>query len=374
MGKKCSDRSSPSPSSLVLFARLHLYILLLPCPAITLTTRMADELTFEEHNSFFAFRAYITVPDVTRETVLRHLVHPDADDDEGVLIEVCIGKTVQSLIQHHVENTPIRRDSDIHPRMFIVIDSTDLQERGVLLVGLQQYHGHNDAVRGPIEEMRDSLLSMSIANTDWWEEKPIRADSSPKAVPKQWFTAYSLHGDQTTFDEAFVKLNEGLYDVHVDEDEDDEVEMEMEAVETPDDDARSDVSISSHLVEVTSGDEAGGDDHQGDDQEVIEEADDDPDMGNFYKASKPDTSDLDQIAQGHETHAQQHKQEPNMFVIIDNDFETNGFLIVRVVPERDSFRCKGEIAGELLRWIWIGFMTWDETKAYAARQEDTQQQ
>ncbi|KAH7369013.1 hypothetical protein B0T11DRAFT_278022 [Plectosphaerella cucumerina] len=336
---------------------------------------MTDEVTFKEHNSFFAFRAYVTVPGVTRETVLRHLVHPDADDDEGVLVEVCIGETVQSLIQHHDENTPIRRDSDVHPRMFIVIDSTDLQERGVLLVGLQQYHGHNDAVRGPIEEMRDSLLSMSIANTDWWEEKPIRADSNPKAVPKQWFTAYNLHDDQTKFDEAFLKLNEGLYDVHVDEDEDDEMEMEMETVETPDDDALSDVSISSHLVEVTGGDEAvGDDDDQGDDEEAIEEAEDDPNMGNFYRAFKPDTSDLDQIAQGHATQAQQHKQDPNMFVVIDQEYEAEGFLIMRVTPERDSFRCKGAVAGELLRWIWINLMTWDGAKAYAARQENTQQQ
>jgi hypothetical protein len=63
-----------------------------------------------------------------------------------------------------------------------------------------------------------------------------------------------------------------------------------------------------------------------------------------------------------------------MFVVIDQEYEAEGFLIMRVTPERDSFRCKGEVAGELLRWIWINLMTWDGAKAYAARQENTQQQ
>jgi len=43
-------------------------------------------------------------------------------------------------------------------------------------------------------------------------------------------------------------------------------------------------------------------------------------------------------------------------------------LIVQLEPERDSFRCKGEVAGEVLRWIFVNLMTWDEAKEFAGRQ------
>ncbi|KAL6353105.1 hypothetical protein LRP88_13593 [Fusarium phalaenopsidis] len=184
---------------------------------------MADDnpISFDEHGEFDEFRAYITTPDVTREQVLPRLVHPEADDG-AVHVEVHIRKTAQELIQHHRDTTPITRNSQIHPRLFIVVDTEDLNTRGVLLVALDEYHGFNDAVPGPIDEKRDELMSLSIVNDDWYTAKQISDEDKPEAVPRNRFTVYNFLSDQGAFAEAFEKLNSGLSEVHVQEDESDE--------------------------------------------------------------------------------------------------------------------------------------------------------
>ncbi|KAM0324450.1 hypothetical protein ACHAQA_008232 [Verticillium albo-atrum] len=340
---------------------------------------MADDdqsLSYEEHNAWFSFRAYITVAGVTRESVIAHLRHPDADDDENVLTEIRLGETTQSLIQYHRENTPIRRDSDIHPRLFIIVDSADVQERGVMLVALQEYHGYNDAVRGPIEDVRDQLLSMAIGNDEWWTMKQIGNDDNPKAVPIKWFTAYNLHPNEETFETAFRKLNDGLYDVHVLEDED-YMAMAIAATGATDgtdgteDNAASEGSIGSpaegenadnQMINSENGEQVE------EEEELVQEEEDPENVNDFYKAFKPEVRSLDEVMDGHAAQAQENTQDPDMFAVIDEEYETQGVLIVRVSPEKDLFRCKGEVAGEILKWVFINFKTWDEVKAFARAQ------
>ncbi|KAM0323311.1 hypothetical protein ACHAQA_008903 [Verticillium albo-atrum] len=327
---------------------------------------MADDdqlISFEEHNSFFSFRVYITVPGVTRETVVPLIRHPDADWDDNILTEIHLGQTTQSLIRHHRETTPITRNSDIHPRLFIIVDSTDFQERGVMLVALDEYHGHDDAVRGAIEEVPDALRSMSIGNDEWWTMKQVQHDDHPKAVPMKWFTAYNLHPDEETFETAFKKLDEGLYDVHVRQDEDDEAM----AVETVEDGSTSESPVGSDVGEDNAESQMpDAENEEEEEEEPVLEEEDEGDGIDFYKAFKPEDCSLDSVVDRHAAQALENKQDPNMFAVIDNNYETQGVLIVRVSPEKEMFRCKGEVAGEILKWIFINFMTWDEAEAFAS--------
>ncbi|CAG7565362.1 unnamed protein product [Fusarium equiseti] len=324
---------------------------------------MADDepVSFDEHGDFDEFKAYITTPDVTREQLLPRLVHPEADDDGAVHIEIHIGKTAQELIQHHRDTTtPITKNSKIHPRLFIVVDTTDLDNRGVLLVALDEYHGFNDAVRGPVEEKRDELMSLSIANDDWSTARQISDEDKPEAVPKKYFVVYNLLSDREAFDEAFEKLNSGLSEVNVQDDENDE---NMEAdVDFGDEEGEGNDDTNEQDDDEWEDEEEAEDEEIGEDEEKDEES-----WDHYYKAFKPEVQNLSNIKDTHRSRALEHNQDPNMFAIIDGKYESQGTLIIRVSPEEDSFRCKDDVAGEILRWIFISFMSWDEAKAFVTR-------
>ncbi|OBS25990.1 hypothetical protein FPOA_06520 [Fusarium poae] len=326
---------------------------------------MADDepVSFDDHGDFDEFKAYITTPDVTREQLLPRLVHPEADDDDAVHIEVHVGKTAQELIQHHRDTTPITRNSKIHPRLFIVVDTADLDNRGVLLVALDEYHGFNDAVRGPIDEKRDELMSLSIANDDWYTAKQISDQDKPEAVPKKYFVLYNLISDQDAFYKAFERLNRGLSEVNV-QDEENEENMDSD-VDSGDEDGEGNDDTNERDE-----DDEWEDEDEDEDEEMGEEEDEDEDeegWDHYYIAFKPEVQTLSNVKDTHRNRAIENNQDPSMFAIIDNEYESQGTLIMRVSPEDDSFRCKGDVAGEILRWIFISFMSWDEAKEFVTR-------
>jgi hypothetical protein len=74
---------------------------------------------------------------------------------------------------------------------------------------------------------------------------------------------------------------------------------------------------------------------------------------------------LDEIIQHHAAYAESQNLDPTMFAVVDTPaWETEGILIVRIQPEVSSFRREILLAGEMLNWIFIGFLTWDEAKAW----------
>ncbi|KAF4987069.1 hypothetical protein FDECE_15623 [Fusarium decemcellulare] len=322
---------------------------------------MADDepISFDEHGDFDEFKAYITTPDVTREQLLPRLVHPEDDDSDAVHVEIHIGKTAQELIQHHRDTTPITRNSKIHPRLLIVVDTKDLDNRGVLLVALDEYHGFNDAVRGPIEEKRDELMSLSVSNDDWYTAKQISDEDKPQAVPKKRFAVYNLLSDQMAFDEAFEKLNSGLSEVHVQDDENDE---NMETENDSGDEEGEGIDDTNEQDEDDEWEDEEEDDEMGEEEDEDEEG-----WDHYYKGFKPEVQTLSNVKDTHRTRATENNQDPDVFAIIDDEYASQGTLIMRISPEEDSFRCKGDVAGEILRWIFISFMTWDEAKAFVAR-------
>lgn len=101
--------------------------------------------------------------------------------------------------------------------------------------------------------------------------------------------------------------------------------------------------------------------------EAAESEQDDDASHTLYKAAHTDDRDIRHVMDNHSSYVQENRVDPSLFAAIDGEYETEGPLIVRVKPDQDSFRCNGEVAGEILRWIFINFMTWDEAKSFAAR-------
>ena len=109
-----------------------------------------------------------------------------------------------------------------------------------------------------------------------------------------------------------------------------------------------------------------GDDGEWEDEKEDEDADEEG-WDHCYTAFKPEVQTLSNIRDSHRTQAIEHNQDPNIFAVIDSEYENQGTFLMRVSPEEDSFRCKGDVAGEILRWIFISSLSWDKVKTFVAR-------
>ncbi|RYP07908.1 hypothetical protein DL765_008978 [Monosporascus sp. GIB2] len=313
---------------------------------------------------WLSYKVYITITDLTSDTIIQTLCHDEYDeqleDPESVHVEIRLGQTTQALIRCHRDS--ISRESDIHPKLFLVIDSIDLQSRGVLLVSLDEYHGYNDALRYPIKEGRDVLSSLMIANDDWFTCREGNLRLRSDAVPHKWFSLYNFlpKGPEGSFEKAFGKMNEGVHMLGVsNQDEGDDMETGGVAVK----EEGSEGSIGGS-IEDSLGGEAGVPGEDEEQQQPEEEEEEGWDQ--IYKAAHRESRNLDQIMDGHASYAQENRQDPSLFAVIDEEYETKGPLIVRIAPHKDSLRCKGEVGGEILRWIFVNLMTWDDAKSFAS--------
>ncbi|RYO78230.1 hypothetical protein DL766_001634 [Monosporascus sp. MC13-8B] len=317
----------------------------------------------DEHGMWLSYKAYITIPDLTSETVTQALCHEEHDepleDPESVHLEIRLGQTMQALIRYHRDNAP--KESDIHPKLFLVIDSIDLQGRGVLPVSPDEYHGYNDALRYPIKEGRDAPSSLMIANDGWFTCREGNLRQRSGVVPHKWFSLYNFlpKGQEGRFEKAFAKMNEGVHMLGVSN----QGEGDMEARGGTDKEEGSEGSIGGPIADSLAGEAGvpGEDEEQQQPEEAEEEGRD-----QIYKAAHLESRDSDQIMDGHASYAQENRQDPSLFAVIDEEYETKGPLIVRIAPHKDSFRCKGEVAGEILRWIFVNLMTWDDVKSFAS--------
>ncbi|KAJ6440724.1 Cupin domain containing protein [Purpureocillium lavendulum] len=263
-----------------------------------------------------AFKVYITATGLDEATVIDALCGDDDEDSDNFKVESLTGRSTQAVAQHH---RTANNDEVTNSKLFLVFDSTDLEERGALIVSLDEYHGFDDAVRYPPEDANNYISSLSIANEDWYTVRQDVPEQKTDAAPVEWFALYNLlpKARQADFESALLAMNKGVQDIGVDEP-----------------------------------------DEEGDPDELPK----------FYKAARAESSDIGQISDAHAAYAEEHGLDENAFAVVDDDYKTKGALIVQVAPERDSFRCKGEVAGEILRWIFVNLMTWSEAKDFAGRQ------
>ncbi|KAG6007345.1 hypothetical protein E4U43_000331 [Claviceps pusilla] len=278
-------------------------------------TESVPEATPESEGSSLTFKVYITAPDLDESAVLEALCGDDAEDTENFKIEQLSGQNTQAVIQRHRQGN--HDESDTNPKLFLVFDSTDLAERGTLLVSLDEYHGFDDAVRLLPEDANNVISSLSISNEDWYTVRQDVPEEKTAATPVEWFALYNSVPKKDGFNHALRAMNKGVQDVGV-----------------------------------------SGPDEEGDADELPK----------FYKPVRAGSRSLDQIISDHPFYAEENGVDPSRFAVIDGDYRQTGALLVQVSPGRDSFRCKGDVAGEILRWVYINLMTWDEAKAFAGGQ------
>ena len=247
--------------------------------------------------------------------------------DETFRLESLPGQTAQRTIQHHRDS--VQHDDEYYNNLFLIVDRPNVSEQGVMMVNLEAYESYFDGVRVEANAAGDAVGSLSIVNTDWSENRENYSDEKTNLYPFDWFALYNRLPSQevVSFNSALKAMNDGLGVLDLDDEDDDD-----------DDD---------------------NDDDDGGRQPVAQRE--------YYRAVKvTDDKNLNQIIADHAQYAETHNLDPNMFAVVDDaDWKSKGMLMVKVTPEGvDMFRRKGPAAGEMLNWIYIGFMTWEEAKTW----------
>ncbi|KAK5700520.1 hypothetical protein LTR97_005037 [Elasticomyces elasticus] len=247
--------------------------------------------------------------------------------------------TAQTVCQFHRENVQPRCEPE-YKDLFVVFDRKEAVQQGVLVVNLAPEHGYPDAIRQLPGNAIETIASLSIVNDDWFTQRETDEEHKTELVPQDWFALYNLMSDKAEFSKAKIMMNRGVQYIGVEEDEDEDEE---------DDDEEDDQ------------DENGNEGGSHEDSPVLSRE--------FYRGVKPDTTVLDEIVSQHREIASRVNLSADFFAAIDERYKTEGALIARAPPGQDSFRFKGPAAGEILGWIYLGFMTWDEAKDFAGRQQ-----
>jgi len=276
---------------------------------------MADA-DYDPDKNAEAFRVYVSA-NVELQTVHTLLACIWSEDGyEGYDIRSAKGLSAQEICRHHQEN--VHAGGKIYTASFLIVDDTEAELEGVLVVELAPYHGFWDAVRTTPDNAGNLVASFSIGNTDWYEMRYSCNDGLP--VIEDRFALYDLLTDGTgNFKTALNAMNEGVQELGLDPEYANE--PGLPGVVRP-----------------------------------------------CHKGIRPESRDLAQITQGHPSYARSNGLDPDMFAVIDDKHDEEGALFVRPNPSNESFRCRGFVAGEILLWIFMRFMTWDEAKEFASRQ------
>ena len=281
--------------------------------------------TFTDQNGDI-FKVYDTVG-LNRPGIIQEF--EDNDGGEFFNYELYEGHTTQEVIQHHRRS--VQAQPNIFLNLFLVVDRENIAEEGLLMVNLEPYHGYVDGVREDYGQAGNAIMSLSIFNTDWWEARGHDQSSAKTSlVPNRWFAVYNmLPADaRKSFESALFLMNDGLGDASFDDD-DEQLAHGDQGADQPKTSPQRD-----YHVPV----EAGG-------------------------------KDLDRIVADHARYAESHGLDPVYFAVIDDtDWAEKGVAFVRVASDGvDRFRRRGRTAGEMLNWIFIGLMTWDEAKNWDGR-------
>ena len=229
------------------------------------------------------------------------------------------GHSALETIQYHRDI--LRTNKDYVPHLFLIIDRHNVKE-GVLVVNLEPEHGYVDGLRYKAPQATAVIASLEIYNTTWDEDRDTH-DERPPLAPRDLFAVYnvlpSTAGNQESFQSALFYLDDGV----------------------------SSLGYGSDW-------EGFGDNNT---RRMVR---------SYYCPAEIDgVKDLDKVIAKHRQYAEANGLDTTMFVIVDEtDWEEKGILFVKITPDGlvDKFRRKGPTAGEMLNWIYIGLMTWEEAK------------
>ena len=279
--------------------------------------------------------------------------------DETYRVDSYSGHTALETLQYH--RNIVQPNQDYVMGLFIIIDRPDLAEQGVLIVDLESEHGHFDGLRFDIENAGNVLASLEVGNDSLSEEREGRPDRKTPFHPYMWFAVYDLISAPSSSSSS----SSSSPSVTTSAEERLKLEQPFRSALFYLDDG-----LSSLAYESDSG-------------ENFKDKGRSRMMRRIYRSVRPEdihsgvsdrsseTKILDQIIANHIHHAQVNAMDPSMFVVVDDiDWEDKGVLLIRLTTtqngsvEVDQFRRKGPTAGEMLNWIYIGLMTWEEAKAW----------
>ncbi|PHH61414.1 hypothetical protein CDD81_385 [Ophiocordyceps australis] len=263
------------------------------------------------------FKVYLTRHELRRKAVEAALcrgLDQDCVSDETFIFIDMAGKTTQEAVQHF-RDTRDTKDRTINGSMLLVFDSADLVERGALLISLYEYHGYDDAVRLRPAAAHVAICALNVGNDNWYSQRHGVPNEQTARMPVDWFALYDLlaSDDADLFQQALVAMGQGVMLLGTDTEEQ---ELDLGPVK------------------------------------------------NIFRRVRPNDDDasLEHLEQRHAAFATHSFLDNDYYAVIDQDYQDDGVLIVRLWPQVESFRCRLPVAGELLRWIFINFMTWDDAK------------
>ena len=246
-------------------------------------------------------------------------------EDEYFYIENYQDHSAQGTVQHHLES--VRPGDRYYLQYFIIIDRFDIANQGVMVLNTD-YNGYIDAVRREADSVNDIVRSLSITNTDWWEERGDTTQNESHLVPINRFALYNLlptEQQQSSFEEALFLMNDGL-----------------------------------GILDLSDSTSSGGTINDSDSPREAQR--------DYYQAAESDGKTIDQLVNDHYQYANTHQLDPGMFAVVDPDWKDQGILIYNLMQQGrfDSFRRKGPTAGEMLNWVFVGLMTWEEAKNFGS--------
>ena len=241
------------------------------------------------------------------------------------------------------------RDLLTHSRVLFVVDREAVEKHGLLLI-LTSHHGFLDAVRRLLNEDDTGGLGAALENgcQNWEYVREMPHPSDPLKPYRRYAVYNSALGLEnspnesiqiTTYDSSRY-ANPRLFDL----------------LQT----------LSRGLDELYPFSE--------DLPKVIPEDGRRAEGPDIYVGVTTTGKSIDEIKTMHVGIAKENNLDQDYFIIIDQSWETEGLLFVKLQPEdkeeelqrgNDEFRhpATSVKAGELLNWIFMGLMTWEDAKA-----------
>ncbi|KAI9821623.1 MAG: hypothetical protein M1827_002204 [Pycnora praestabilis] len=212
------------------------------------------------------------------------------------------GQRITSIITHHQATA---QQQALNGTFFVVVDREDWQEEGLLVININ-FQGSVDAIREAVNVAGDSIPSLSIANTTWFENL---CNGELPLFPRKLFATYVVEN------------------------------------------AREDVKMADVLSKVNGGlrgRKAGSDMRGG----IC--------VGLNYTASSED------ILKRHKEASAKEGYHSTMFIIVkDAGWEREGVVLVHIkgAQEPNEYTLEAGTVGELLQWIYVGLTSLVEIEA-----------
>lgn len=266
---------------------------------------------------------FVQVPNTNQ--IIEALCGEYLEQDHFQIVSNSQFNSVRDIVHHHrTAHCEVVDIGSLEPHYFLVVDRTPPFEKGVLLVN-DNYKGAYDAVRMPLnDEIALFANALVVGTTGWGSIRDQQPTEETKPLyPLNKLAVYNTLSDPSAVPTGFRKpiselilsiLQDGLY---------------RRGLNFKEGNRSKECYDCSH-------------------REI------------YVGIPAPDKT-VAQVVAGHSKLAQREGLEVNMFAVADDEWKRQGLIFVRLGPP-DQFRHSGLKMGELLNWIWLGLIKWEEAR------------